>query len=285
MQTPAKAMPVDIGAAIFHYACGAPDPELFIFIYGPKHRPYPMPLMRAASRFRMPAGRTGKPKRAPGIIHCKPRYIMVKIIIFSLLSVFLCLTPPAQAKEAEKAQTISALEAAQMLNQAPKTTFMVDVRTKSQYTLLGHPPRAYNVPWKLSTGIFQVAGGPFQGGKAPFTGYQLSTKPNPDFTGVVQSLFKPTDKIIVISMQGDLGADAADALVAAGFKEVFNLRHGFSGDLLGSKDEGKLAEKYSPLYRLGGKINGWMFWGLPVSHQVDPRYVYPPDLKRMQTLK
>ena len=210
---------------------------------------------------------------------------MLKTIISCLLLALICVAPSAQAREAQKAQTISSLEAAQMLNQEPKTTFLVDVRTRSQYTLLGHPPRAYNVPWKLDTGVFQVAGGPFQGGKAPVTGYQLSNKPNPDFIGVVQSLFKPTDKIIVISMRGDLGADAADALVAAGFKEVFNLRHGFSGDLFGSKELDKLAEKYSPLYGLGGRINGWMFWGLPVSHEIDPRYVYPPDLKRMQTLK
>ena len=50
-------------------------------------------------------------------------------------------------------------------------------------------------------------------------------------------MFKPTDKIIVISSRGDLGADAADALVEAGFKEVFNLRHGFSGDSIGTKDQ------------------------------------------------
>ena len=195
----------------------------------------------------------------------------------------LLLTPAAAfAKDAKKASNISSLEAHQMLSQEPKTTFLLDVRTRAEYTLLGHPPKAYNVPWRFFTTDFQVKDGPYQGGKALHTGYQLAAKPNPDFVNVVQSLFKPGDRLLVISTQGDLGADAADALFGAGFKNVFNIKDGFSGQKLTAKDQDELAEKYSPYFGRRGRVNGWLFWGLPVSFEVNPRYVYPPDLKKIQ---
>lgn len=211
---------------------------------------------------------------------------MLRKSILLLLALVFALAPGlAGAQKGAKIATISALEALQMLRQDSKTTFLVDVRTRSQYTLLGHPPQAYNVPWHFAGTDFQVKGGPYHGGKAGYTGYQLSPESNPDFLGVVQSLFKPGDRIIIISCQGKLGEEAAEVLAKAGFKKVYNIRHGFSGDQLASKDQDKLAEKLSPFYGLRGRVNGWLFWGLPVSHQVDPRYIYPPDLKRMQTLK
>lgn len=191
----------------------------------------------------------------------------------------------ALAKQASRAVTIASLEALEMLTQEPRTTFLVDVRTPAEYMLLGHPPQAYNIPWQFLTGDFQLQGGPFQGGKAPYTGYQKSGAPNPDFVGVAQSLFKPEDRLIVISADGDDGADAADELVRVGFKRVYNIRHGFSGQAQTSPELERLAERHSPFYGQRGRVNGWVYWGLPVSNTMDPKFVYPPDLKRMQTLK
>jgi rhodanese-related sulfurtransferase len=198
---------------------------------------------------------------------------------------FLMLFHPgsALAKDAKKARNISVLEAIQMLEQDSRATFLVDVRTRWEYTLLGHPAKAYNIPWRFATTDFQVKGGPYQGGKAPFTGYQLSGVVNPDFVGVAKSLFKPEDKLVIISAKGDQGAEAADALVKAGFRHVFNTKHGFFGDDLAPEDQKNLAEKFSPYWQRPGRVNGWVYWGLPVSHQIDPRYVYPPDLKKMQS--
>jgi rhodanese-related sulfurtransferase len=203
----------------------------------------------------------------------------------SIVFVTLCimLAPAASmGKDAKKASNISPLEAWQMLSQEPKTTFLVDVRTRAEYALLGHPPMAYNVPWRFMTNDFQVKDGPYQDGKASHTGYQLSAKANPDFVNVVKSLFKPEDRLLIVSTQGDLGADAADALFADGFKNVFNIRDGFSGQKLTAKDQDELAEKYSPYFGRRGRVNGWLYWGLPVSFEVNPRYVYPPDLKKIQ---
>ncbi len=201
------------------------------------------------------------------------------------LLALVCAAAPSLAREASRAQTIDAVEAQEMLAQEPKSTFLVDIRNRAEYSLLGHPPQAYNVPWRFLTNDFQVRGGPFQNGKAAQTGYQVSQEPNPDFVGVVQSLFKPDDRLIIISADGGDGADAADALTRAGFKRVFNIRHGFLGERLVSRDQEKLAERYSPYYGQRGRVNGWVYWGLPVTYNLDPRYVYPPDLKRMQTLK
>ncbi|MGD8563772.1 MAG: rhodanese-like domain-containing protein [Desulfarculaceae bacterium] len=210
----------------------------------------------------------------------KRHYIVIILAILILGS-----SVPGAAKEAKKAVNLSVLEAWQMLAQEPKTTFMVDVRTRAEYALLGHPPGAYNIPWRMATTDFQIKGGPYSGGKAPMTGYQLSPKPNPDFVEVVKSLFKPSDRLIILSAKGDQGAEAADALFAAGFKKVFCIRHGFSGDPLRSQEQDELAQKFSPYFGLSGRVNGWQYWGLPTTMEMNPRYIYPPDLKRMQNQK
>lgn len=203
----------------------------------------------------------------------------------AVLVLVLALPLAAQAREALRATNIEALEAQEMLSQEPKSTFLLDVRDRAEYALVGHPPQAYNVPWRFLTSDFQIKGGPFQGAAAPQTGYQSNLEPNPDFAGVVQSLFKPEDRLLVLSRDGDDGAEAADALVKAGFKRVYAIRHGFWGDPLTSGDLDKLAERFSPRHGQRGLVNGWVFWGLPVSYVIDPRYVYPPDLKRMQSQK
>ena len=63
------------------------------------------------------------------------------------------------------------------------------------------------------------------------------------------------------------------------------MRHGFWGDPLNSKEHGELAKKYSPFSGMRGRLNGWVFWGLPKTRGIDPRYIYPPDVKRMKSVK
>ena len=211
--------------------------------------------------------------------------MIAKILSMLLAALVGLAAAPAQAKGPAEPITISVLEAAQMLAAEPKGTFLVDVRTRAEYALLGHPPRAYNVPWRTATNEFQVKGGPYDGGKAVFTGYQLSVKPNPDFLGVIGSLFKKGDKLLILSSSGEQGAQAAEALSKAGYGQVYNLEHGFLGQPLAPEKQSELAQKFSPLYGSRGRLNGWRFWGLPVTHDMDPRYLYPPDLKRMQNQK
>lgn len=189
----------------------------------------------------------------------------------------------AWAKNNGKITVISALEAMNMLMGDPKTTFLVDVRSRAEYVLQGHPPRAYNVPWRFFSDRLRIKGQDNGDGKADFTGYQLAPKPNPAFVEVMQSLFKPQVHLILLSTHGDQASQAADALIKAGYQNLYVVKHGFLGDPLQSKDQSELAGKFSPYSGQRGRVNGWVYWGLPVTTQVDPRYVYPPDLKRMQS--
>ncbi len=203
----------------------------------------------------------------------------------TIIAFIICLPLGAAAQDTVKPKVVSALEAWEMMDQDQKDVFIIDIRPRFAYALAGHPPTAYNIPWRFATTDFQAEGGAYDGGKAAYTGYQLSSEPNPNFVSVVKSLFKPDDKLIIISESGDMGTEAADALAESGFSQVYNIKHGFWGDQLIPKDDQKLAEKYSPFYGQRGRLNGWVFWGLPVSRKIEPRLVYPPDLKKMQSLK
>lgn len=208
---------------------------------------------------------------------------MLRVLAVAVL-VWVMLAAPvaASAKNGSSVQNISALKAQDLRINGTKNVFVIDVRTRAEYWLVGHLQQAYNVPWRFQTNNFAVKDQPYQDQKASFTGYQLSPEPNPDFLGVVQSLFKPDDHLVIISNHGVQSAEAAEALVKAGYKNVYNLEHGLWGDPPQSQDEQELVEKYSPFYDRGGRVNGWAYWGLPFSRRVDARYVYPPDIKRMQ---
>lgn len=209
------------------------------------------------------------------------RFLKALAVIF----IIVWIPTGAMAKDTVKPKVVSALEAWEMLDQDPKGVFIIDTRPRLTYALLGHPPNAYNIPWRFATTDFQAAGGSYNGGTAKHTGYQLSSEPNANFVSVVKSLFKSDDKLIILSSYGEMSAEAAEALADAGFQQVYHVRHGFLGDQLVPKENQKLAEKYSPYYGERGRLNGWVFWGLPVSHKIEPRLVYPPDLKKMQSLK
>lgn len=206
-----------------------------------------------------------------------------KAVVGILFCTMIMTAAVAAAKSNGKITVISALKAMDMLMGDPKTTFLVDVRSRAEYVLQGHPPRAYNVPWRFFSDRLRIKGQDDGHGKAEFTGYQLSPKPNPAFVGVMQSLFKPQVRLILLSTKGTQAAEAAEALIRAGYQKVYVVKHGFLGDPLQSKQQGELAGKFSPYAGQRGRVNGWVFWGLPVTTQVDPRYVYPPDLKRMQS--
>lgn len=207
------------------------------------------------------------------------------IKVFALIIVLVCIPLGAAADEKVKPSVVSALEAWEMMDQDPKGVFIIDIRPRLTYALEGHPPQAYNIPWRFATTDFQAEGGAYNGGTAAYTGYQLSPEPNPNFVNVVKSLFKPDDKLIIICSTGEMSAEAADSLAEAGYKHVYSVRHGFKGERLIPKENQKLAEKYSPYFGERGKVNGWVFWGLPVTRKIEPRLVYPPDIKKMQSLK
>ncbi len=119
-------------------------------------------------------------------------------------------------------------QAAELLAKEPSALF-IDCRSESEYFFVGHPTGAMLVAW---------ADGP---------DWEL----NPHFVGEVRRLAgdTPDRPIVIICRSGNRSVDAGVALEAAGFHRVYNVLHGFEGDL----NE----------HRQRGLLNGWRHDGLP----------------------
>ncbi|MDR1397013.1 MAG: hypothetical protein LBJ14_04715 [Desulfarculales bacterium] len=197
-----------------------------------------------------------------------------------LLGFFLLLAPAwalaADASIPRSALSVAPLEAYDLLVREPEKAFLIDVRDRGEYAF-SHPARAYNIPWRFAGGEVMLEAG--NSGAS----YQLNPEPNPDFVGVTRSLFKPDDQLFIICDNGRQSAQASDALLDAGFHQVRQVQGGVWGEPFIPQDHLRLAEKYSANYGKGGLISGWVYWGLPMSHTLDPLYMYPPDIKRART--
>jgi len=114
--------------------------------------------------------------------------------------------------------------------QARPDALFVDVRMEIEYLYVGHPPGVVHVAWyeypdmhidpaRFAATVLREAGGD-------------TARP-----------------VVLMCRSGKRTVPAAEALEAAGFREVVNLVHGFEGDL----DE----------HFRRGRLNGWRFDGLP----------------------
>jgi len=106
----------------------------------------------------------------------------------------------------------------------------IDVRSTGEFTN-GHPAGAVNIPIAHRE--------------------ELGMVPNPDFLKVVDINFERDDKLIVGCQSGGRSMRAAEALIAAGFTDVANVRGGFGG---ARNEGGEVLEK------------GWFELGLPVEY-------------------
>ncbi len=174
------------------------------------------------------------------------------------------------------AKTITSIEAYHMLVTQPNT-YLIDVRTRAEYQLIGHAcykkngmmEMAYNIPIKFWTGKV---------GKKN----KYSKALNKNFLKVMEQKFKKTDNLIIMCRSGDRSVIASDILTDAGFKNVYNVIYGFEGKPLSygrSKLEKKLMKKYSLYYNFKGRLNGWRSYGLCQTYKMDPEYMYPPDFQ------
>jgi rhodanese-related sulfurtransferase len=124
---------------------------------------------------------------------------------------------------------LSPKQAYEFLQAHPEALF-IDCRSEIEYLFVGHPVGAHHVSWN---------DGP-------------DWEVNPHFVGQVKKL-AGTDHacrpIVLICRSGNRSAEAAAALEKAGFKHVYNVTHGFEGDL---------DEKHHRSTK-----NGWRFEGLP----------------------
>lgn len=114
------------------------------------------------------------------------------------------------------------------LQTTPDALF-IDVRSEIEYFFVGHPIGVEHVSW---------SDGP-------------DWEINPDFVSHVKRLAGDglERPVVLICRSGHRSADAAQALVAAGFSEVINVVHGFEGE----RDENHHRNTR----------NGWRVDGLP----------------------
>jgi rhodanese-related sulfurtransferase len=119
-------------------------------------------------------------------------------------------------------------EAYEFLLQQPEALF-IDVRSEMEYLFVGHPKEALHVSWN---------DGP-------------DWEINPHFVGEVKKLIGAhSDRpVVLICRSGKRSEEAGQALMAAGYRSIYNVTHGFEGDL---------DDKHHR-----GSVNGWRFDGLP----------------------
>ena len=120
------------------------------------------------------------------------------------------------------------LEAHTFIHQNPDALF-IDCRSDAEYFFVGHALGSIHVAWC----------------EAP--DWEL----NPHFAAEVRKLAAHVaDRpVVLICRSGRRSAEAGQALEAAGFSRVYNVTHGFEGDLNAERQR--------------GKVNGWRFDGLP----------------------
>ncbi|WP_321495297.1 rhodanese-like domain-containing protein [uncultured Desulfobacter sp.] len=134
--------------------------------------------------------------------------------------------------------------------------FIVDVRTRPEYVLVGHPTIAYHVPVKFWTG------------KHTSKGYGMI--PNENFAQDLKNRFNPeTDTLIFMCRSGGRSCEAANEAAAKAnwpVDQTYNMMGGFEGDKVKNKDsvfDGKRV------------LGGWKNEGLPWTYSVDPKRGYP----------
>lgn len=134
-------------------------------------------------------------------------------------------------------------------------TFIVDVRSRPEYVLVGHPTMAVNVPCRFWTG------------KHTSKGYGMAL--NDHFAQDLKARFNPEqDTLIFMCRSGGRSCDAAN-LAAAGqwpVSRIFNMMGGFEGDKIKNKESAYHGQRM---------MGGWKNEGLPWTYKVDTKLAYP----------
>ncbi len=135
----------------------------------------------------------------------------------------------------QQMKSIDALGAWKICQQEPRA-LLIDVRSSMEFLFVGHPKGAIHIPWidepdwvvntNFVTEVRKLALGGL--------GLHESSDDVP---------------IVLICRSGNRSADAGEALVESGMKNVYNIDEGF---------EGKLDEEHHR-----STVNGWRFHDLP----------------------
>ncbi len=117
-------------------------------------------------------------------------------------------------------------QAHEFLQSTPEAVF-IDVRSDIEHMFVGHPEGAMLIPW-IDGPDWEI---------------------NPDFVAQVKKAASSNRPVVLICRSGKRSMDAGFALEQAGLNEIYNVLHGFEGDL----DENHHRNS----------VNGWRHDGLP----------------------
>ncbi|OOZ41272.1 sulfurtransferase [Solemya pervernicosa gill symbiont] len=132
-------------------------------------------------------------------------------------------------------QHLTPKAAFELIEQEPRA-ILVDVRSNMEFLFVGHPKGAVHIPW-IDEPDWVV---------------------NPNFVRLVRELMlggiicdgdAGCAPVILICRSGKRSVDAGNALIEAGFNEVYNVLDGFEGE----RDENHRRST----------LGGWRFDGLP----------------------
>lgn len=116
------------------------------------------------------------------------------------------------------------------LLQQNQQAVLIDVRTKEEYTNIGHPLNAVHIAWQEHNGVTMII--------------------NPDFIAQVQQAVpNKQTPVLLLCRSGVRSVSAANALEQAGYQHLINITEGFEGDPDNNRQRGNL--------------NGWQFHRLP----------------------
>lgn len=130
---------------------------------------------------------------------------------------------------------ISALEGWELIQKEPRVIF-IDVRSEMEFLFIGHPVGAVNIPW-IEEPDWEI---------------------NPNFVrdirrlmlgGVFDGSEHNSVPILLICRSGKRSEEAGNLLIEKNFHRVYNIEHGFEGDL---------NDKHQR-----SAIGGWRYDGLP----------------------
>jgi rhodanese-related sulfurtransferase len=207
-------------------------------------------------------------KKIEEVMKKQTSYAVLMVILFGLLFM---LSGTAFSQEPKK---ILSIEAYDMLNTVPDT-YLVDVRTRAEYRFVGHPFSAYLFPYMFMTNENLKKNGE----------HEFGFEKNKSFIDEISKVFQKTDNLLILSRDGTRSALAATALFEAGFVNVLDVVDGFEGpqfptfeDTNKHKFYRQLAKRNNVHHYMHRRQYGWQWWGLPWTYEIDPKYLYPPDL-------
>lgn len=197
------------------------------------------------------------------------------VILLLLFGVAVCQGKGATVW-AQDWKEVLCIEAYDMLNTVPDT-YLIDVRTRPEYQFVGHPLNAYLFPYFFYSPEF--------GKQNDQYGYRMNLK-NKAFLEEISKAFKKTDTLLLLCSDGSRSLQAAKEMAGAGFKNLYIVEDGFEGPEFPAFKDGNQNKYYRQLAKrnkISGynhkRHSGWQWWGLPWTYEIDPKYIYPPDLR------